>query len=106
MIRAETLHVNIHPKGLLRVAPCIAGQSFGGDTVAAVLDTHFLKNKEIDLLVDIGTNGEIVLGSKKTGFITTSAAAGPAFERGPKFFGEWGATEGAIEKVYVEHDCF
>ncbi|AMP20794.1 hypothetical protein AZF37_06070 [endosymbiont 'TC1' of Trimyema compressum] len=103
LVRAESLHVNIHPKGLLRIAPCIAGQKVvGGDTVAAVLDTQFLKNKDINLLVDIGTNGEIVLGSKKVGFLTTSAA-GPAFEGAEILWGMRGI-KGAIEKVFVENN--
>ena len=74
----------------------------GGDTVVAVLDTRFLKNKDINLLVDIGTNGEIVLGSKKVGFLTTSAAAGPAFEGAEILWGMRG--KGAIEKVFVKNN--
>lgn len=102
LVRAQDIGVAIHPKGILRVAPCIDGQ-VGGDTVAAVLDTRFLKNKALNLLVDIGTNGEIVFGSKKTGFITTSAAAGPAFEGAEILWGMRGIN-GAIEKVYMEND--
>lgn len=58
----------------------------GGDIVAGIIALSMYRRKEITLLLDLGTNGEIVLGNKDK-LLATSAAAGPAFEGGADVFG-------------------
>ncbi len=72
----------------------------GGDIVAGVLYTGFHRNKELTLFIDIGTNGEIVLGNNEF-LMTAACSAGPAFEGGGI---RWGmrAEEGAIEKIVLD----
>ena len=72
----------------------------GGDTIAGILATGLHRTKVPSLLVDLGTNGEIVLACKDR-LICCSTAAGPAFEGGHI---RWGmrASAGAIEKVKVD----
>jgi uncharacterized 2Fe-2S/4Fe-4S cluster protein (DUF4445 family) len=82
--------------------PNIAG-FVGGDTVGAILASGMLRSKKIRLLIDIGTNGEIILGSRDRA-CTASCAAGPAFEGGNISCG-MPASEGAIEGVDIENGC-
>jgi len=76
----------------------------GGDIVAGVLYTGFHRNKELTLFIDIGTNGEIVLGNSEF-LMTAACSAGPAFEGGGI---RWGmrAEEGAIEKISLDPKTF
>ena len=69
----------------------------GGDTVAAILSSGMYDKEEISLLVDIGTNGEIVLGGKEW-LLSCSTAAGPAFE-GANIKNGVGGIRGAIDTV-------
>lgn len=71
----------------------------GADTVSAVLACGMDQNEKTTLLVDLGTNGELVLGGKN-GMIACSTAAGPAFEGAGIRFG-MGAVEGAIDRVFL-----
>ena len=79
--------------GLCIMPPCVSAY-IGADTVSAILASGMHESDGISLLVDIGTNGEIVLGGKD-GLIACSAAAGPAFE-GQIRFGMGGVT-GAVD---------
>jgi len=72
----------------------------GGDTVANLLAAGLLETEKISILVDMGTNGEIVVGSKGWLF-STSCASGPAFEGYEIRFG-MRSVEGAIEKVTID----
>jgi uncharacterized 2Fe-2S/4Fe-4S cluster protein (DUF4445 family) len=96
---ADGLGLCIHPRGRAYVFPVIGG-FVGGDTVAGILATRLLDAKLPTLLVDIGTNGEIVLcaGGK---LVAASTAAGPAFE-GARIACGMRAGAGAVEKVAVE----
>jgi uncharacterized 2Fe-2S/4Fe-4S cluster protein (DUF4445 family) len=97
---AEEIGLHISPGGQAYVMPVIGG-FVGGDTVAGILSTGIAAEAEgPTLLVDIGTNGEIVLqaGGKLR---AASTAAGPAFEGARISCGMRGCT-GAIEKVLVE----
>lgn len=98
--RADALGLNVHPRAPLYVFPVIGG-FVGGDTVAGILSTNLDEAQEPTLLIDIGTNGEIVLWHEG-GLIGASCAAGPAFEGGRIGQG-MRATTGAIEKVLVEN---
>ncbi|MDI6736154.1 MAG: ASKHA domain-containing protein [bacterium] len=74
----------------------------GGDITAGVLGTGVFQAEELTLFIDIGTNGELVLGNKEW-LITTSCSAGPAFEGGTIKHG-MRATLGAIEQVEINKD--
>ncbi len=97
-IRADALGLNVHPRAAVYVFPVIGG-FVGGDTVAGILAANLDEAREPTLLIDIGTNGEIVLWHEG-GLIGASCAAGPAFEGGRIGQG-MRATTGAIEKVFV-----
>lgn len=100
-VRAVELGLKINPAGYCIVVPNIAG-FVGADTVGVVLATNLDKSKEIRLAIDIGTNGEIVLGSEKS-LYACSTAAGPAFEGAQIKFG-MRAAPGAIERVDISDD--
>ncbi len=72
----------------------------GGDIVAGVLYTGFYMSEELTLFIDVGTNGEIVLGNNEF-LMTAACSAGPAFEGGGI---RWGmrAEDGAIEKITLD----
>lgn len=95
-IKASELGIYINQFGLVNVLPCVSAY-IGADTVGAVLSTGFYEEEAISLLVDLGTNGEIVLGNKDILF-ACSAAAGPAFE-GANIRNGVGSIAGAISKV-------
>lgn len=83
-----------------RILPNIAG-FVGGDTVGCMVSTRFDRQKELTLLIDIGTNGEMVLGDQNRR-IACSTAAGPAFEGAKISCGMRGA-EGAVDHVWLEN---
>lgn len=96
---AAALGIQIHPRGRVYVMPVIGG-FVGGDTVSGMLATGITELSGPSLLVDIGTNGEIVLWAR--GKLTAaSTAAGPAFE-GARIQHGMRASAGAIEKVLVD----
>jgi uncharacterized 2Fe-2S/4Fe-4S cluster protein (DUF4445 family) len=79
--------------------PVVSG-FVGGDTVAAMLSDKPYRRNEITLLIDIGTNGEIVLGNRQQLWVT-SCATGPAFE-GAHISCGMRASAGAIDKVMID----
>lgn len=89
------------PKARVCLLPIVAG-FVGADTVAAVLATRIYDSAETRCLVDIGTNGEVVMGSRD-GLMACSAPAGPALEGAQIRHGMRGAV-GAIEKVGIDAD--
>lgn len=86
--------------GGVRVLPNIAG-FVGGDTVGCLVATRFDTREALTLLIDIGTNGEMVLGTKNRR-IACSTAAGPAFE-GARISCGMRGTEGAVDHVWLEN---
>lgn len=84
----------------VRVLPNIAG-FVGGDTVGCMVSTRFDLLEELTLLIDIGTNGEMVLGNKNRR-IACSTAAGPAFE-GAKISCGMRGVDGAVDHVRLEN---
>jgi uncharacterized 2Fe-2S/4Fe-4S cluster protein (DUF4445 family) len=100
-LNAHDLDMPINPHGRAYLFPLIGG-FVGGDTVAGLLATNVQENPGIVLMIDIGTNGEIVLA--RDGKIwAASTAAGPAFE-GARIRCGMRATTGAIEKIVCDDD--
>lgn len=99
LILAKEIGININPNGIIQVLPSIASY-VGGDTVAGVLACNMADRPEMTCLIDIGTNGEIVVGNNEW-MLSCSASAGPAFEGGDT---KWGmrAMRGAIQKVQIK----
>jgi uncharacterized 2Fe-2S/4Fe-4S cluster protein (DUF4445 family) len=100
-IKASKIGININNRGLLYCLPAVAAY-VGSDIVAGVLATRMYTKKGVSLLVDIGTNGEVVLGNNEW-LVCASSSAGPAFEgSGVKHGMRAGA--GAIEKLNILPD--
>ncbi len=91
-----TFGFKINPKAKVKVFPVIGGW-VGGDTLGVILATSLYKTAHIKLAIDIGTNGEVVLGNKDR-LVAASCAAGPAFE-GAHIKSGMRASKGAIEKI-------
>ena len=98
-LRASEAGIKINPRGILS---CVSGVAsyIGGDVTAGVLSSGLYREDELSLLIDIGTNGEIVLGNKEF-LIAASASAGPAFEGSGVACG-MRASKGAIQKVELD----
>jgi len=94
--KARELGLWMNPEGIVHVLPLVSGY-VGADTVAAVLACGLHRAEGLALLLDLGTNGEIVLGGRER-MVACSAAAGPAFEGGRIACGMPGV-EGAIFRV-------
>jgi uncharacterized 2Fe-2S/4Fe-4S cluster protein (DUF4445 family) len=97
--RAAEVGLRINPRGLLYCVPGISSW-VGGDITAGILATGLYERDETAMLIDVGTNGEIVLGNKDW-MMACSASTGPALEGASVECGMIGE-KGAIEKLYVE----
>jgi uncharacterized 2Fe-2S/4Fe-4S cluster protein (DUF4445 family) len=100
LFRASDLGWNLNPEAAIRFLPCLGG-FVGSDVLAGVLATRLAESEELGGLVDLGTNGEIVVGNS-AGLLCASTAAGPAFEGARISMGMRAAT-GAISQVAVEN---
>ncbi len=100
-IRAAEVGIKINPRGLLYFLPSIASW-VGADITAGILATGLYQADELTMLIDVGTNGEIVIGDKNW-MVCCSASAGPAFE-GSGVKSGMRAAEGAIEKVKISEE--
>jgi len=99
-IRASEIDIRINPEGTLETIAGVASY-VGGDIVAGVLVCGIADRPETKVLIDVGTNGEIVIGNSDW-MVCCSASAGPAFE-GEGISNGMGATRGAIERVKIEN---
>ncbi|MFH0844425.1 MAG: ASKHA domain-containing protein, partial [Pseudomonadota bacterium] len=102
-VKARDLGIHIGPSSHIHLLPLKAG-FVGSDAIACVLATGIHKKKTITLLLDLGTNGEVILGNRDRLFCC-STAAGPAFEGGHI---RWGmrAAAGAIERIKIDPITF
>jgi uncharacterized 2Fe-2S/4Fe-4S cluster protein (DUF4445 family) len=98
-LRAAEVGLKINPRGLLYSLPGISGW-VGSDITAGILYTRMNEKKELALLLDIGTNGEVVIGHSEW-LVATSASAGPALEGASVDCG-MRAEKGAVERVFAE----
>jgi len=103
VLRAAEAGVNINPRGLLSCVPGVSSY-VGGDTTAGVLSSGIYQKDKLCILIDIGTNGEIVLGNKDF-LVACAASAGPAFEGSGLTCG-MRASSGAIQKVTINKTDF
>lgn len=102
-VRAAEAGIRINPRGLLSCVPGVSSY-VGGDVTAGILACGLDKENDLSILIDIGTNGEIVLGNKEF-LISASASAGPAFEGSGVACG-MRASKGAIQKVKISPGNF
>ncbi len=100
---AAELGIHAHPSMRLFLYPCIASY-VGGDIVAGVHACQMAKSEKISLFIDIGTNGEIVVGNKDW-MVCAACSAGPAFEGGGIQYG-MRASDGAIENFHIHPETF
>ena len=100
-LRAAEAGIQINKRGLLYCLPSVAAY-VGGDIVAGTLVTKLHNTEGLSLFIDIGTNGEVVLGNREW-MMCASSSAGPAFEGSGVKHGMRAAT-GAIEKLRMGAD--
>ncbi len=98
-LRADDLDLNIHPSARVYMLPCIAGH-VGADAAAVALSEAPDKSDDLVLVVDVGTNAEILLGNKEK-VLACSSPTGPAFE-GAQISSGQRAAPGAIERVEID----
>lgn len=103
VMKAADADLKVAPDAVLQVLPNIAG-FVGADTVGCILASSFDQLEDLSLMIDIGTNGEMVMGNKDR-MVACSTAAGPAFE-GAKIECGMRGTTGAIDHVKYENGCF
>ncbi|WP_022728109.1 ASKHA domain-containing protein [Fodinicurvata sediminis] len=96
---AEQLGIDLAPDARVYVLPCIAGH-VGADTAGVILSEQPHLRDETTLVVDVGTNAEIVLGNRQR-LLACSSPTGPAFE-GAQISGGQRAAPGAIERVRID----
>jgi uncharacterized 2Fe-2S/4Fe-4S cluster protein (DUF4445 family) len=97
-LRAIELELNLHPSARVYLLPCIAGH-VGADAAAVALSEAPDKSDDLVLVVDVGTNAEILLGNKDK-VLACSSPTGPAFE-GAQITSGQRAAPGAIERVEI-----
>ena len=98
---ARELDLQINHGGRIYILPCIAGH-VGADTAGVILSEEPQQQKAMTLLVDVGTNAEIVLGDENR-LLACSSPTGPAFE-GAQISAGQRAAAGAIERVRIDPD--
>ena len=101
--RASAIGLTFHPGCRLHVLPVEAG-FVGADNVGVLIAEEPYNQDEVLLIIDIGTNGELVLGNRQR-MLSTSCATGPALEGSHIEFG-MRAAPGAIERIRIEPDTF
>ena len=102
-IKAGQLGIRIHPEAPVGTIPSVASY-VGGDITAGVLATMMSHSDKLTLFIDIGTNGELVLGNDEW-LVTCSCSAGPAFE-GSGISCGMRAMDGAIDTIEIDRENF
>jgi uncharacterized 2Fe-2S/4Fe-4S cluster protein (DUF4445 family) len=100
-VRADELDLVTHPGARVYVLPCIAGH-VGADTAGVILAETPHESEVVELVVDVGTNAEIVLGNRWF-LLAASSPTGPAFE-GAQISAGQRAAPGAIERVRIDRE--
>jgi uncharacterized 2Fe-2S/4Fe-4S cluster protein (DUF4445 family) len=102
-LRAHELDLHICPSATIDCLPGVASY-VGADITAGVLSSGMCHDDKLSLFIDVGTNGEIVLGDCNW-LITCACSAGPAFE-GAGVLNGMRATQGAIEEVWIHPQTY
>ncbi len=102
-VRASELGINIHPQAGVDCLPGIASY-VGADIPSGVIGSQMCDSEELTLFLDVGTNGEMVLGDCSW-LISCACSAGPAFE-GAGVSDGMRATIGAIEEVWINNETY
>jgi uncharacterized 2Fe-2S/4Fe-4S cluster protein (DUF4445 family) len=100
---AEELDLNVNPVARVHVLPSV-GAYVGGDITAGVISSGMYDTEKLTLFIDIGTNGEMVLGTRDW-LLSCACSAGPAFEGGGVRDGMRAST-GAIEDVFIDDSTY
>ncbi|HMK93653.1 MAG TPA: ASKHA domain-containing protein, partial [Thermoleophilia bacterium] len=100
---ASEIGLDVNPQARVHLLPSV-GSYVGGDITAGVISSGMFASDRLTLFIDIGTNGEIVLGGKDW-LIACACSAGPAFEGGGVAHG-MRASSGAIEDVWVNAETY
>jgi len=98
-LAAADVGIAMHPAGVVDPLPGVASY-VGADITAGVLSSELRSSSELTLFIDVGTNGEIVLGSSEW-LVACACSAGPAFEGAGVVHG-MRADRGAIEEVWID----
>lgn len=101
VIKAAELDLSVHPTARVLVFPNV-GSYFGGDLIAGILFCDMDQREETAILVDVGTNAEVVLGSRHW-MMACAGAAGPALEGGVTQMGTT-AGPGVIDRIAIDPD--
>jgi uncharacterized 2Fe-2S/4Fe-4S cluster protein (DUF4445 family) len=101
--RASELGLNLHPQAKVWVLPS-RGSYFGGDLFAGILATGLDQAEQPTMLIDVGTNAEVVLGTREW-LLACAGAAGPALEGGVASMG-MRACAGAIAHVRIDREAW
>jgi uncharacterized 2Fe-2S/4Fe-4S cluster protein (DUF4445 family) len=99
LLKSKELGLNINPESPIMVLPCV-GSYLGGDLIAGILASGLGHKEEVSILVDVGTNAEVVLGNDEW-LVACAGAAGPALEGGVAGMGMM-AGPGVIDKVIID----
>ncbi len=99
VVEARALGLGINPRAPVFVFPNV-GSYFGGDLIAGIISSGMARNDDISLLVDVGTNAEVVIGCRDW-LMGCAGAAGPALEGGVAAMGMM-AGPGAIDRIEID----
>jgi uncharacterized 2Fe-2S/4Fe-4S cluster protein (DUF4445 family) len=102
-LTALEVGLNVHPKAVVDCLPGVASY-VGADITAGALSSGMTDSEQVTLFLDVGTNGETVLGSQDF-LVTCACSAGPAFEGAGVLHG-MRATSGAIEEVWINGETY
>ncbi|MCX8062582.1 MAG: ASKHA domain-containing protein [Anaerolineales bacterium] len=103
LVRAQEIGLHVNPNAIVDCLPGVASY-VGADITAGVLSAGVDDTDKLTLFLDVGTNGEMVLGSKEW-LVTCACSAGPAFE-GAGVRDGMRATTGAIEEVWIHSETY
>ena len=102
-IKADEINLSLNKGSRIYILPCIAGH-VGADAAGVVLAEAPQNGSDVQLLIDVGTNAEIVLGNKDR-LLAASSPTGPAFE-GAQISSGQRAAPGAIERLRINPETF